>query len=84
MRRTVNKRARYVGLLLVGAMALAGCADSSESSGIVRASRSRNFASFAGLSLETPSTSYPAPRRLSRESVKSQACLVQPGVIAAG
>ena len=33
MRRTVNKRARYVGLLLVGAMALAGCADSSESSG---------------------------------------------------
>lgn len=29
MRKTVSKRARYTGLLLVGALALAGCADSS-------------------------------------------------------
>ncbi len=32
MRRTVSRRARYTGLLLAGALALAGCADSSESS----------------------------------------------------
>lgn len=31
MRKTVSRRARYTGLLLVGALALAGCADSSAS-----------------------------------------------------
>jgi peptide/nickel transport system substrate-binding protein len=31
VRRTVSRRARYVGLLLAGALALAGCADSSTS-----------------------------------------------------
>lgn len=31
MRKTVSRRAHYTGLLLVGALALAGCADSSES-----------------------------------------------------
>ena len=33
MRKTVSRRARYAGLLLAGAVALAGCADSSEAEG---------------------------------------------------
>ena len=37
-----------------------------------------------GLSGEIPRTSYPAACSDARESVKSQACLVHPGVIAAG
>ena len=51
---------------------------------IVNESRSRNFASLAGESGEMPSTSYPWAYSDDSESVKSQACLVQPGVIAAG
>src|SRR5690349_15399452 len=54
------------------------------SSGNVTPSRSRNFASLAGLSGEIPSTAYPWACSESSESRKSHACLVQPGVIAAG
>ncbi len=56
----------------------------SESSGNVSPSASRNFASFAGLSGEIPTTSRPASPSSARLSRKSQACLVQPGVLAAG
>ncbi len=56
----------------------------SDSSGKVRPSLSRNFASLAGLSGEIPTTSRPAPLSSSRLSRKSHACLVQPGVLAAG
>src|SRR5215469_4951535 len=54
------------------------------SSGKLRPSRSRNFASFTGLSGEIPITAKPAAARLARLSRKSHACFVQPGVIAAG
>ena len=47
-------------------------------------SASRNLASFSGLSGEMPTTSRPAPLSSARLSRKSQACLVQPGVDAAG
>ncbi len=56
----------------------------SDSSGKVNCSASRNLASLAGLSGEMPTTSMPAPSRSAKLSRKSQACLVQPGVLAAG
>ncbi|SHU63385.1 Uncharacterised protein [Mycobacteroides abscessus subsp. abscessus] len=56
----------------------------SESSGKFTPSRSRNLASFSGLSGEMPMTSRPASLSSARLSRKSHACLVQPGVMAAG
>src|SRR5215475_9466613 len=53
-------------------------------SGNVNMSRSRNLASFSGLSGEMPTTWYPDFVREASESRKSHACLVQPGVMAAG
>ena len=58
--------------------------DGSASSGNVSCCASRNFASFSGLSGEMPTTSIPAPSSEARLSRKSQASLVQPGVMAAG
>ena len=45
---------------------------------------SRNFSSFSGSSGETPMMSSPACARSPAASVKSTACVVQPGVSAAG
>ena len=58
--------------------------DGSDSSGKVSDSASRNLASFGGLSGEMPTTANPASFSSARLSRKSQACLVQPGVDAAG
>ena len=51
---------------------------------MVRWSRSRNFASLAGESLLMPSDLVAVAPQVSMESLKSHACVVQPGVIAAG
>jgi len=56
----------------------------SDSKGNVMFSLSRNFASLAEASGEIPSTVTPTVWKSGRFSVKSQASLVQPGVMAAG
>ncbi|SKY68028.1 Uncharacterised protein [Mycobacteroides abscessus subsp. abscessus] len=56
----------------------------SDSRGNVRPSASANLASFSGLSGEIPTTAIPCPSSSARLSRKSHACLVQPGVDAAG
>ena len=52
--------------------------------GMLRPSRSRNRASLSGASGEMPRTVYPSRFSDSSDSLKSQACVVHPGVMAAG
>ena len=56
----------------------------SDNRGNVKWSRSRNRMSLSSGSFETPSTVNPRELRRARLSRKSQASVVQPGVIAAG
>ena len=71
-------------LLALGAVRLSARRSGSDSSGNVMRSRSRNFGELLRRSGEMPTTSYPAACREASESRKSHACVVQPGVMAAG